>query len=180
MCPHFLSLALSVCFSHFSMCSSEPPAPNPASEAVPTSGGSPEPVKPPSESSLSPGPGTTDAETQGVGDAEVAPEEETEAEKAIRLLYCSLCKVVVNSASQLQAHNSGEKLIAVVRFPPRALCLILTMKRLGISRRHQAQDHARGSKWLRSHQVLSQDGGESQVGPAAGVDHRTPEQNFPL
>ena len=39
---------------------------------------------------------------------EAAPEGETEEEKAIRLLYCSLCKVAVNSASQLQAHNSGE------------------------------------------------------------------------
>ncbi|KAJ3609104.1 hypothetical protein NHX12_023630 [Muraenolepis orangiensis] len=27
----------------------------------------------------------------------------------MRLLYCSLCKVAVNSASQLQAHNSGTK-----------------------------------------------------------------------
>ncbi|XP_034456159.1 zinc finger protein 385D-like isoform X1 [Hippoglossus hippoglossus] len=89
--------------------SGEPPAPNPASEAVPTSSGSPETVKPPSESSLSPSPRTTEKEAQGVGDAEVAPEEETEEEKAIRLLYCSLCKVAVNSASQLQAHNSGTK-----------------------------------------------------------------------
>lgn len=38
----------------------------------------------------------------------MAPEE-TEEEKAIRLLYCSLCKVAVNSTSQLQAHNSGTK-----------------------------------------------------------------------
>lgn len=36
-------------------------------------------------------------------------EKETEEEKALRLLYCSLCKVAVNSASQLEAHNSGEK-----------------------------------------------------------------------
>ncbi|XP_062343189.1 zinc finger protein 385D-like [Osmerus eperlanus] len=36
-------------------------------------------------------------------------DEETEEEKAMRLLYCSLCKVAVNSASQLQAHNSGTK-----------------------------------------------------------------------
>ncbi|KAI1902470.1 hypothetical protein AGOR_G00045100 [Albula goreensis] len=36
-------------------------------------------------------------------------EEETEEEKAKRLLYCSLCKVAVNSASQLEAHNSGTK-----------------------------------------------------------------------
>lgn len=35
-------------------------------------------------------------------------EKETEEEKALRLLYCSLCKVAVNSASQLEAHNSGE------------------------------------------------------------------------
>ncbi|XP_069770062.1 zinc finger protein 385D-like isoform X2 [Narcine bancroftii] len=34
---------------------------------------------------------------------------ETEEEKAQRLLYCSLCKVAVNSASQLEAHNSGSK-----------------------------------------------------------------------
>ncbi|XP_048410032.1 zinc finger protein 385D-like isoform X4 [Stegostoma tigrinum] len=34
---------------------------------------------------------------------------ETEEEKAKRLLYCSLCKVAVNSASQLEAHNSGSK-----------------------------------------------------------------------
>ncbi|XP_031723186.1 zinc finger protein 385D isoform X1 [Anarrhichthys ocellatus] len=44
---------------------------------------------------------------------EVKPEAEmdteTEEEKARRLLYCSLCKVVVNSTSQLEAHNSGTK-----------------------------------------------------------------------
>ena len=32
------------------------------------------------------------------------PSTETEEEKAKRLLYCSLCKVAVNSASQLEAH----------------------------------------------------------------------------
>ena len=37
------------------------------------------------------------------------PSTETEKEKAKRLLYCSLCKVAVNSASQLEAHNSGTK-----------------------------------------------------------------------
>ncbi|KAF4076053.1 hypothetical protein AMELA_G00226070 [Ameiurus melas] len=36
-------------------------------------------------------------------------EKETEEAKALRLLYCSLCKVAVNSASQLEAHNSGTK-----------------------------------------------------------------------
>lgn len=48
-------------------------------------------------------------------DPEVSPETETETEaedeKALRLLYCSLCKVAVNSASQLDAHNSGEQLL---------------------------------------------------------------------
>uniref|UniRef100_A0A8C4Q5T3 Matrin-type domain-containing protein n=1 Tax=Eptatretus burgeri TaxID=7764 RepID=A0A8C4Q5T3_EPTBU len=34
---------------------------------------------------------------------------ETEDEKASRLMYCSLCKVAVNSASQLRAHNKGLK-----------------------------------------------------------------------
>ncbi|XP_067418040.1 zinc finger protein 385D isoform X2 [Emydura macquarii macquarii] len=37
------------------------------------------------------------------------PSVETEEEKAKRLLYCSLCKVAVNSTSQLEAHNSGTK-----------------------------------------------------------------------
>jgi hypothetical protein len=40
-------------------------------------------------------------------EAETDPE--TEEEKARRLLYCSLCKMAVNSASQLEAHNSGER-----------------------------------------------------------------------
>ncbi|XP_057683382.1 zinc finger protein 385D-like [Corythoichthys intestinalis] len=35
--------------------------------------------------------------------------EQREDDVAKRLLYCSLCKVAVNSASQLQAHNSGIK-----------------------------------------------------------------------
>ncbi|KAG7457499.1 hypothetical protein MATL_G00227760 [Megalops atlanticus] len=41
--------------------------------------------------------------------AETDAAAETEEEKAKRLLYCSLCKVAVNSASQLEAHNSGTK-----------------------------------------------------------------------
>lgn len=32
---------------------------------------------------------------------------ESEEEKAKKLLYCSLCKVAVNSLSQLEAHNAG-------------------------------------------------------------------------
>ncbi|MBN3298657.1 Z385D protein, partial [Amia calva] len=41
--------------------------------------------------------------------SKACPPMETEEEKAKRLLYCSLCKVAVNSASQLEAHNSGTK-----------------------------------------------------------------------
>lgn len=35
---------------------------------------------------------------------------ESEEEKAKKLLYCSLCKVAVNSLSQLEAHNTGKQL----------------------------------------------------------------------
>ncbi|KAG9328890.1 hypothetical protein JZ751_006332 [Albula glossodonta] len=38
-----------------------------------------------------------------------APDNESEEEKAKKLLYCSLCKVAVNSLSQLEAHNTGSK-----------------------------------------------------------------------
>ncbi|NXJ33793.1 Z385B protein, partial [Ciconia maguari] len=34
---------------------------------------------------------------------------DSEEEKAKKLLYCSLCKVAVNSLSQLEAHNTGSK-----------------------------------------------------------------------
>ncbi|XP_077347538.1 zinc finger protein 385D isoform X2 [Lithobates pipiens] len=44
-----------------------------------------------------------------VTSSSICPSGETEEEKAKRLLYCSLCKVAVNSASQLEAHNSGTK-----------------------------------------------------------------------
>ncbi|KAG5843064.1 hypothetical protein ANANG_G00184520 [Anguilla anguilla] len=77
-------------------------------------------VSPPSTGAeLSDGSGSAQVETApdptpvanpsapGVTEAEVG--EETEEEKAKRLLYCSLCKVAVNSASQLEAHNSGTK-----------------------------------------------------------------------
>ncbi|XP_077583293.1 zinc finger protein 385A-like [Stigmatopora nigra] len=37
------------------------------------------------------------------------PSGATEDEKAKKLLYCSLCKVAVNSLSQLEAHNKGTK-----------------------------------------------------------------------
>uniref|UniRef100_H3CUX5 Zinc finger protein 385D n=1 Tax=Tetraodon nigroviridis TaxID=99883 RepID=H3CUX5_TETNG len=53
--------------------------------------------------------GTRERDTNKEGETDTCPEGETEEERAKRLLYCSLCKVAVNSASQLQAHNSGTK-----------------------------------------------------------------------
>lgn len=105
--------------------SSEPSALNPTSEAAPSSSGTSETVKAPSDPSLSPGPRTPEKETQRDGEVEASPEGETEEEKAIRLLYCSLCKVAVNSASQLQAHNSGEILKAPLSFKLSLLLLCL-------------------------------------------------------
>uniref|UniRef100_A0A672SX96 Zinc finger protein 385D n=1 Tax=Sinocyclocheilus grahami TaxID=75366 RepID=A0A672SX96_SINGR len=75
-----------------------PVAPSSPSSA-PVSGPGVEPTEPES-TSVSGG-------EDGQNDPAVSPE--TEKEKALRLLYCSLCKVAVNSASQLDAHNIGTK-----------------------------------------------------------------------
>lgn len=45
----------------------------------------------------------------GLPVGQATPTAETEEEKAKKLLYCSLCKVAVNSLSQLEAHNTGSK-----------------------------------------------------------------------
>ncbi|KAJ0055002.1 hypothetical protein NL108_008716, partial [Boleophthalmus pectinirostris] len=80
---------------------------SPSSDAAPSSCGSSDILT--SEPTQSPCPGAKDKEGQRNEELDAALEDETEEEKAIRLLYCSLCKVAVNSASQLQAHNSGTK-----------------------------------------------------------------------
>ncbi|KAM6899361.1 zinc finger protein 385D-like [Xenentodon cancila] len=85
---------------------SEASASDPTSEAAPSNRSSSETLKEPSVNSLPSSPVTSEKGLQKDGEG---PEMETEEEKAIRLLYCSLCKVAVNSASQLQAHNSGTK-----------------------------------------------------------------------
>lgn len=80
-------------------------------DAPPASGPSPlTPVAVPSGpmSTLAPEP-TSESEPEPRANSEADPEAETEEAKARRLLYCSLCKVAVNSASQLDAHNSGTK-----------------------------------------------------------------------
>ncbi|XP_041823287.1 zinc finger protein 385D-like [Melanotaenia boesemani] len=91
--------------SNSDITSEESSVPDPTSETAPSSS---EIFIESSDHSLPASPRTTEKETQKDAVVEV-PEEETEEEKAIRLLYCSLCKVAVNSASQLQAHNSGTK-----------------------------------------------------------------------
>ncbi|KAI5612179.1 zinc finger protein 385A isoform X1, partial [Silurus asotus] len=68
------------------------PLPQPANSSSPVCGSSnPEPAGAPGATTASPGNG------------------ETEEDKAKKLLYCSLCKVAVNSLSQLEAHNKGTK-----------------------------------------------------------------------
>ncbi|TNM92736.1 hypothetical protein fugu_018138 [Takifugu bimaculatus] len=79
----------------------------PVSDTAPSSHSPPESFMAPSEA---PAPlGTPDKDAKKDRETDTGPEGETEEEKAKRLLYCSLCKVAVNSASQLQAHNSGTK-----------------------------------------------------------------------
>ncbi|XP_058249019.1 zinc finger protein 385B isoform X2 [Hemibagrus wyckioides] len=58
---------------------------------------SPTPSSSPAEHKASPKP------------SQAEPSAESEEEKAKKLLYCSLCKVAVNSLSQLEAHNTGSK-----------------------------------------------------------------------
>ncbi|XP_034741912.1 zinc finger protein 385B [Etheostoma cragini] len=74
---------------------------SPSSQASP-----PHPLPAPvtSSSSPAPPPPSSQASTQ---DAPLSVE--SEEEKAKKLLYCSLCKVAVNSLSQLEAHNAGSK-----------------------------------------------------------------------
>ncbi|KTF90015.1 hypothetical protein cypCar_00027032 [Cyprinus carpio] len=69
--------------------------------------------QPPPATSSSPGCGSSNPEQAGTGSPgapSVTPSNpETEEDKAKKLLYCSLCKVAVNSLSQLEAHNKGTK-----------------------------------------------------------------------
>uniref|UniRef100_A0A1A8EQR6 Zinc finger protein 385A n=1 Tax=Nothobranchius korthausae TaxID=1143690 RepID=A0A1A8EQR6_9TELE len=75
------------------------------------------PLIPPTSSS--PGSGSTGSELPGSGQpvsgsagtsaSSNQSNSETEEDKAKKLLYCSLCKVAVNSLSQLEAHNKGTK-----------------------------------------------------------------------
>eukprot|EP00076_Gallus_gallus_P035760 XP_025001298.1 zinc finger protein 385A isoform X2 [Gallus gallus] len=97
--------------------SQDPPAPtpNPTGEtperkgeqpptpAAPSAPGPPSPPDPPAVATEAPG------GTRGGPGGAAEGEEEEEKAKAKRLLYCALCKVAVNSLSQLEAHNKGTK-----------------------------------------------------------------------
>ncbi|KAA0707184.1 Zinc finger protein [Triplophysa tibetana] len=99
-------------------------APGAVTVSAPPSPDSPGPVacplllipttpQPPPASSSSPGCVSSNPEqtvTGAPGATSVTPSNpETEEDKAKKLLYCSLCKVAVNSLSQLEAHNKGTK-----------------------------------------------------------------------
>uniref|UniRef100_A0A3B3C838 Zinc finger protein 385B n=1 Tax=Oryzias melastigma TaxID=30732 RepID=A0A3B3C838_ORYME len=75
------------------------PAPGLSSSSSSSSSSSPAPVTPSSCS----------AALQTSSSQEASLSVESEEEKAKKLLYCSLCKVAVNSLSQLEAHNAGSK-----------------------------------------------------------------------
>lgn len=94
------------------MAISAPPTPeSPGPSACPLLP-TPTTPQPPPATSSSPGCGSSDPEQTGTvtpGAPSVTPSNpETEEDKAKKLLYCSLCKVAVNSLSQLEAHNKGE------------------------------------------------------------------------
>uniref|UniRef100_A0A3Q0T3Y8 Zinc finger protein 385A n=1 Tax=Amphilophus citrinellus TaxID=61819 RepID=A0A3Q0T3Y8_AMPCI len=67
----------------------------------------PTPPTPPMDSPS--GSGTPVLGAVGISTSSSPSNPETEEDKAKKLLYCSLCKVAVNSLSQLEAHNKGTK-----------------------------------------------------------------------
>lgn len=89
---------------------SRPPALAPPPPASPTALDTPPSAPPPEERLAELGsPSEPEQEAEPAEGEAAESDGETEEEKARRLLYCSLCKVAVNSASQLEAHNSGER-----------------------------------------------------------------------
>ncbi|XP_076876896.1 LOW QUALITY PROTEIN: zinc finger protein 385A [Brachyhypopomus gauderio] len=88
-----------------------PDSPGPSAGSIMPS---PAPALAPPTATSNPGCGSSNPEQSGPGGpaAAVGPASgppETEEDKAKKLLYCSLCKVAVNSLSQLEAHNKGTK-----------------------------------------------------------------------
>ncbi|XP_015233430.1 zinc finger protein 385A isoform X2 [Cyprinodon tularosa] len=94
-----------------------PPMDSPLQSLCPLLSNQTLPIIPPTSSSPScgstssdqPGSGPTALGTAGTPSSSSPSNPETEEDKAKKLLYCSLCKVAVNSLSQLEAHNKGTK-----------------------------------------------------------------------
>ncbi|XP_070304349.1 zinc finger protein 385B [Salvelinus sp. IW2-2015] len=100
------SLAASMAMSVHSPCNPVMCDPTPASPPSATQVQLQAPVMK-SSGSISTKPGLTTPTTAAATATQPTPE--SEEEKAKKLLYCSLCKVAVNSLSQLEAHNTGSK-----------------------------------------------------------------------
>ncbi|KAG7220355.1 hypothetical protein INR49_010191 [Caranx melampygus] len=82
------------------------------------------------------------------------PSAESEEEKAKKLLYCSLCKVAVNSLSQLEAHNAGEEEMMMM------MMMMMMFK---------AQDDAGGSERRWADQGLPSAGAKLKNGSSSGL-----------
>ncbi|XP_033825387.1 zinc finger protein 385A isoform X2 [Periophthalmus magnuspinnatus] len=95
-----------------------PPLDSPIPSVCPILSAPTPPLMPPASSSPGCG-GTSSGSSTGSSSSEqpvsgpsapsATSSPETEEDKAKKLLYCSLCKVAVNSLSQLEAHNKGTK-----------------------------------------------------------------------
>lgn len=158
------------------------------SEPPPSSPPSALPAPAPVTSSLSPPPPPAHASSQ-----DAALPVESEEEKAKKLLYCSLCKVAVNSLSQLEAHNAGkwELLNVCLTYNPswqqqrpklEKYSVRLLLKRdIWSLYRFKAQDHAGGPKRRRANQGLPS--ARSQTEERQHLRNqgvRPTEQNLPL
>ncbi|XP_068428290.1 zinc finger protein 385B isoform X2 [Clinocottus analis] len=90
---------------------SSPPTALPAQGLFSTSSSSPSSSKasqlPPPPAPVTSSPSAPPPSQASSQDAPLSGE--SEEEKAKKLMYCSLCKVAVNSLSQLEAHNAGSK-----------------------------------------------------------------------
>ncbi|XP_061592154.1 zinc finger protein 385A isoform X2 [Cololabis saira] len=86
-----------------------PLLPTPTTPLIPTASSSPGGGSSSATASEQPASGPPISGGVGTPASSSPSNPETEDDKAKKLLYCSLCKVAVNSLSQLEAHNKGTK-----------------------------------------------------------------------
>lgn len=101
-----------------------PLLPTPTPPLIPPSSSSPGCGGGSSANTEQPGSGPPGSGAAGASASSSPSNPESEEDKAKKLLYCSLCKVAVNSLSQLEAHNKGE-LICELRYATLPLLLYL-------------------------------------------------------